>query len=107
MIEFKQGVKLDKLQPQIILALMLLERVFLKVGQPLVVTSISDGTHGKASLHYKGLAVDLRTKHLGTFANKSEVLESAKKALNPLGFDVILESLNEPNEHLHCEYQPK
>lgn len=66
-----------------------------------VITSCLDGQHMATSLHYKGLAVDLRTRTLPT----EEAVEAAVSALRlRLGraYDVV----HEPT-HIHVEYDPK
>ena len=54
----------------------------------------------KGSLHYLGLAVDLRTKDLTPIVIES-YYNALKLALSRL-CDVILEK-----DHIHVEYQPK
>ncbi len=71
-----------------------------------VVTSLNDGTHGSNSLHYADKAADIRSHHL-TPETKQKVLQFAERILNPQGFDVILEQPGKPNEHFHCEFDPK
>ena len=65
MILFKKGVKYDSLNP--ILWDYLL-RVHALYAGDIIVTSLNDGTHGDGSRHFKGMAADLRVKHL----NKDE-----------------------------------
>jgi len=69
-----------------------------------VITSASDSTHKKESLHYglKGdsrcRAVDLRIKNL---TNPQETAKELKRRLGP-DFDIVLEA-----DHIHLEYDPK
>lgn len=65
----------------------------------IVITSGTDGTHKRNSLHYRGRALDLRTKTLGD--DKYLWAETVKRRLGK-GYDVILES-----DHLHVEWDPK
>ena len=102
-MEFKTGVSLKGMQPQILLALLECETIYKKRLLTLTVTSINDGTHKDGSFHYKGLAADLRTK--GTGSARS-LYNDIKKKLQPIGFDVILEFEGGENEHLHVEYDP-
>jgi len=62
--------------------------------QDLYVTSIRDGNHSDGSLHYDGLAFDIRP-------NTRISVSSIKEALGK-GWDVVDES-----NHIHCEYDPK
>ena len=66
-----------------------------------VVTSALDSKHGEKSLHYTGRALDFRISHFSPTQVK-HFYSSLKSALDPWGFDVILES-----DHVHCEFDPK
>ena len=68
---------------------------------PCVITSASDGKHGPNSLHYKGKALDLRTKNLRP-EQVHPVYVALNEALSPGGFDVVLET-----DHIHVEFDPK
>lgn len=105
-MSIKPGVDLRGLQPQMALAYTIACAVYAKVGgYECVITSASDGVHGPNSLHYKGLALDLRTKHVDD-DSKVMLLHTLKAAMGAQ-FDVILESIGEENEHAHLEFQPK
>lgn len=96
----KQGVDLRGLQPQMVLAYILIQGVYARHGYPCVITSCSDSKHGPNSLHYKGLALDLRTRDVLPETMGVMVLE-IKQVLGPQ-FDVVLEK-----DHLHVEWDPK
>ena len=104
MLKFKPGVKLVNLQPQMLIAIQVVEAQMNILQVDTVVTSGNDSTHKEGSLHYSGRALDFRTKDTGR--NKA-VADGVKKDLAPIGFDVILEDLGGVNEHLHVEYDPK
>lgn len=89
----KTGVQIRNLSPQILLALFVADRL---LGGNLVVTSVSDSTHSAGSLHYVGLAADLRLP-----ADPPKFVADLKEALGG-EFDVVLEG-----DHVHVEYQPK
>ena len=80
--------------------------MFAKHGYECVVTSVCDSRHSHGSLHFSGGAVDFRTKHLHPNEVKLAVSDDCKRALGR-EFDVIIEHLGKPNEHLHVEWQPK
>ena|SRR3990167_11277587 len=70
------------------------------------VTAGSDGHHGEQSLHYKNLAVDLRTGHswsppLMTPQEAKDIRDELALRLGA-GYDVVLEG-----DHIHAEYDPK
>lgn len=102
-MEFKAGVSLKGLQPQMLLALLEAEAIYKKRLLTMVVTSVNDSRHKDGSKHYSGNAVDLRTK--GTGSARSLYNDISKK-LTPVGYDVILEFEGGEQEHLHLEYDP-
>ena len=103
MLRIKPGVALCGLSPQICLALDVANEVYASHGyDECWVTSISDGKHSRGSLHYVGLAADLRTRDLGEMA-AIKIVVDLRIALGK-EFDVVRE-LDPP--HIHLEYQPK
>jgi hypothetical protein len=103
-MRFKEGVSIRGIQPEMLIALELAEPFYKNRLLEMVVTSVTDGKHKEGSLHYKGLAVDLRTK--GTGLARSLTID-VRKALKPLGFDVLLEAEGEDDEHMHLEFDIK
>lgn len=79
--------------------------IFKKHNIEFVITSANDGTHSEKSKHYSDEAIDIRSKHIPDSKTKEMVLSELKLALP--NFDVILEHLNEANEHFHCEWDDK
>lgn len=74
------------------------EKIWKNHGQELVVTCARNGMHSAGSLHYFGLAIDLRTNY---FKNLAETKQVAYELSNVLGsnYDVIIE-----DTHIHVEY---
>ena len=107
---FKKGVSLKDIQPQTYIAICVAERQYHKYGYNLIVTSVNDGKHKKGSLHYKGLAVDIRIKNIMSdigakpIAAIEKLTDILKNILCHLGYDVILEL---EKNHIHIEYDPK
>ena len=94
----KNGVDLRGLSPQMALAYTIACKCY---GQyDCVITSANDSKHGPNSLHYKGQALDLRTRHLPEPAVQG-IIDKLKVSLGEQ-FDVVLEA-----DHFHLEYQPK
>ena len=94
----KSGVDLRGLSPQMAIAYTIACRCY---GQyDCVITSASDGKHGPNSLHYKGQALDLRTRHINGQGLQA-IYNKLKESLGEQ-FDVVLEA-----DHFHLEYQPK
>lgn len=99
---FKTSVNKDKVQPPIWYACGVAEMVYAYKGLLFTVTSLTDGHKDRPkSLHHQGLAVDIRTRHVGAQLLRT-IYETIHGVLNPRGFDVVLES-----DHLHIEYDPK
>ena len=71
-----------------------------KHGHEFVVTSCTEGRHGRSSRHYAGLAFDMRTRHM-TPAQKTACVRALRKKLGE-DYDVVREKT-----HFHLEYDPK
>lgn len=97
----KSSVTAANVQPPIYYALGIAEMVYRYNGLKLVVTSLTDGQHMKESLHYKGLAADIRTRDIPADLLRA-VHGSLSSVLSPMGFDVILEK-----DHIHIEWDSK
>ena len=91
MISLKPGASLEGTQQVLRDGLDRLDALWKKHGMTLVVTSGMDGKHMTGSLHYKGLAADLR------FPLRDEI----KATLGP-NWDVVWEK-----DHIHVEFDPK
>lgn len=105
-ISLKPGVSLADLTPQIVLAIVIIAGVCHDFGIPCVITSVNDGVHSANSWHYKGRAVDIRTKYPVLNGREQEFAGMVKDRLGAQ-FDVVMEAVGEDNEHLHVEYDPK
>lgn len=92
------SVRVHGIKPEILLSILIAERIWSTHGADLVITSLIDGKHSLGSLHYVGMAVDLRRWQLD---DPEQAVEELKAALGP-DYDVILEST-----HVHVEFQPK
>lgn len=104
-IELKNGVKVKGVKPELLFALMAIDSVFRERGVEMVVTSITDGKHMQGSLHYVGMAADIRLPPLSL---TQYILRQMRMSLggnpddNRVGeYDVVLE-----NDHIHVEYDP-
>lgn len=75
------------------------------LGHDCICTSANDGHHGDHSLHYQNQARDFRTHHMPPM-DKTVFKNFVKKALGS-SYDVLIEDLGGPNEHLHVEFDPK
>ncbi len=100
MLMLKPGVRVTGMRPEILFAIVAAERAYQKAGHDCVLTACVDGRHTTGSLHYAGLAVDLRTRDVPA-AELKDLLACIRDSLGP-DYDVILEA-----DHLHIEFQPK
>ena len=103
-LRLKAGVRLKDLQPQVVLAALVVERIYEGYRVDCVITSANDSRHGTNSLHYKGCAIDIRTKTFG--GDKEELRNEIAEALGD-EFDVVIEDLGGLNEHMHIEWDPR
>ena len=103
----KAGVRVAGLRPEAVLGYLVGGGVMVAKGHDAVMTAGVDGGHMSGSDHYKGDAVDMRTRHLGVA--KAAIVGEISAALNYPGgdYDVLLEGEGTTNEHLHIEFDPK
>ena len=103
----KPGVKIVGIKVETLLAIQVAQSIYIEAGFELVVNSLLDGTHMQNSLHYKGLAVDLRVPSKCRRLKPTSLLDwEAKNAIKQaLGssYNVILEL----EDHIHIEFDPK
>ena len=102
-MKLKLGVSVLGIKPEILLAVIVAERIWSGAGVELVVTSCTDGQHSRGSKHYAGCAVDIRTHGL---PDAPAIVQALGEALGP-GYDVLLEGVGTPGEHCHVEWDPK
>ncbi len=88
------------LSPQLLFGLIVANQVYEEYQYGCHITSLNDATHSRTSLHYRGDAADLRTRHMAD-EDKQLVRDEIKKRLN-VHWDVILEG-----DHIHLEFQPR
>ena len=108
MIRLKGKNVVSDVQPALMMGLTVVEGVFRNFGvQEVVITSLNDGAHEFNSLHYQGLAADIRLVthpyYNGYYThalNQAILVESTRRLSKH--FDLLLES-----DHFHLEYDPK
>jgi len=101
MLKVKDGVRLFGLIQEILWAADRCVDVFAELaGVDVVITSARGDRHSRASLHYIGAAIDIRTREMNDETIRA-VISRLKQVLGK-DFDVIFEG-----NHIHIEYQPK
>jgi len=93
----KAGVDISRLKREIRRSLSVVENIYNKYNEELIVTSTYEGNHGAGSLHYANDAYDARKANL----NRQLIIDETKKKLGK-NFDVVIEA-----NHIHVEYDPK
>ena len=109
-MQIKPGADVRFLRPEVTARLWTIEQCFRHHAPDeytFVLTSGSDGTHSANSLHYKGLAVDIRRWYMADGKRTDlgrntlgRIRNSLAKALGS-DWDIILES-----SHMHLEFDP-
>ena len=100
MLALKEGVRLSGLRPELAVALVALHDIYNSQGAALVITSGVEGKHSMGSGHYRGCALDLRTRDLSS----QQVATVLKRAREQLGLDFLV--LQEA-DHIHVEFKPQ
>ena len=107
MIKVKPGASIVGLRGPMLEKLYDIDSVFEQYGVDTVITSgMERFRHSvKRSAHYRGDAVDLRSKHLKSTAQKYEVLLKLESILGD-DFVVLFENEGLPQEHYHVHWGP-
>jgi hypothetical protein len=99
-VTLKPGVRITGIKPEALLALIVCDGVYKSLGYEMTVTSVCDGKHSRGSIHYVGMAFDLRTSNL-KLESIPVIVKQIKEQLSG-DFDAVLEK-----DHIHIEFQPK
>ena len=95
-----RGAKVNGIQPEMVLAFLIASSLYDNYVVKCVMTEATGGKHSEGSLHYVGLAIDLRTRDM-TEKMAEVIVKKVKEALGDQ-YDVVLEK-----DHIHIEFQPK
>lgn len=96
----KEGVEISLMAPALLDAILKAFAAYHDAGEEFFITSLTDGRHMIGSLHYKGLAFDIRIWNL-KHKTAQQMAELLKAILGP-GHDVVVEK-----DHIHVEVDPK
>lgn len=101
-LRFKPGVDLRGVRPETVAAMHVVDGVYGDIGaDDTTITSVKDGKHMERSLHYQGLAFDLRLPaRSGSSAAGGEAARLIRERLGGQ-YDVVLEQT-----HIHVEFDP-
>lgn len=106
MIRMKRQVRINGIQPEMMMAVMALMQASTKADIDITITSIRDGGHSAKSLHYVGFALDAGTDNQIYMNDAQKIATYLKMYLTP-EFDVVTEHNHETFTHWHIEFQPK
>ena len=106
MIRIGPRARLHGIAPELAFANVVLLGILLKHGAVMTIGHALDGVHARASIHYAGGAEDLSFASTLDLLVRQQIYEEWKHSIGP-DFDVLFEDPDGPNEHLHCEFQPK
>lgn len=101
-LNVKNGVSIGGIKSETIFGILVAATLFDSYGAPFVLTSVMDGKHMNASLHYGGFAFDCRlpSRYVVSGTLDAEVVEALAHALGAQ-WDVVLEK-----DHIHVEFDP-
>jgi hypothetical protein len=100
-ISLKPGVRITGIRNEMIFAHVTVASIYADEGYDCIVTAGTDGSHSRGSEHYKGDALDYRTRHIDDHLALDRIVRRVRDALGA-EFDVVKEST-----HLHVEFDPK
>jgi hypothetical protein len=105
MISLRADVRLAGLKTEMLLAMVITDRLCERAHYDVLLTSGAEGQHSEKSLHYVGYAFDFVLLGIkgDVLVEYRKIKEALAKALER-DFDVVMET--QPL-HLHVEYQPK
>ena len=96
----ESAARIAGISPEMVLGALIIYDVLKTHKKEFTISSGTEGPHGRASLHFVGNALDIRTHNWMT-GEATPIVADLKASLG-IDFDVVLES-----NHLHVEFQPK
>lgn len=106
MLRIGPKARIQGLRSELNLANIVLLGILLKHNAVMILSHGIDGVHARASIHYMGGAEDLVFAQTLEPHIKQQIYEEWKQGVGQ-DFDILFESIGTPNEHFHCEWQPK
>lgn len=99
-MKIKQGVSMLGIKPEIVPALLAVDRIYRDLGHTAVITSCTEGNHSEISRHYLGMAIDIRVRQLKP-GDAKKVAAQLRVDLGPEYF------VYEHSTHIHIGYKPR
>jgi hypothetical protein len=106
MLRIGPKARLQGVRPELGFANLVLLGILAKYDVVMTITHGVDGVHTRASIHYAGGAEDIVFSGTYEPSVKQQIYEEWKASVGQ-DFDVLFENPGTPNEHFHCEWQPK
>jgi len=95
-MEIKEGADIRGLSRFLSPAMIQIQHIYDDYSEPFIITCGLNGAHSAGSKHYRGEAIDIRTRNFGT-SQKTVIYQRIKSALG-CGYDVVMEKT-----HFHIE----
>lgn len=107
-LAIKDGVRLENVKPQMVLAAFVIASRFDDEGYDCVITGGSEDAPGRSStsLHPSGFALDFRLNHIANRGRAHRLLLAISGSLPEDQYDLIAHG-DAHNYHLHVEFDPK
>lgn len=103
-MKIKKGVSLIGIQPQIAIALVIIDPILKMYGEQVVITEGTGGDpHMRSSKHRLGFAIDIRSKNIDDDGVKNDILADIRNALGDEYYAQISNQGKE-NECFHIQY---
>lgn len=96
----EEAARIAGIGPEMVLGALVIYDRLKAHGKEFTITSGTEGPHGRASLHFIGNALDIRTH--GWLSSELKDITADLDASLGIDFDVVLEG-----SHIHVEFQPK
>lgn len=106
MIRIGPKARIHGIRPELNFANVVLMGILTKHDAVMILSHALDGIHSRASIHYAGGAEDLVFAGSKEMSVKQQIFQEWKTSVGQ-DFDILFEDPGTPNEHFHCEWQPK
>lgn len=97
---YAKAARIAGIRPEIAFVQPLINEVLTNHGKTFLITSGTEGKHGRGSLHFSGGAIDIGVREW--LPSEIKNVANELRASLSVEFDVVVEG-----NHIHVEFQPK